>query len=324
MKKSKIKLIAILLVMFILSSCVKPNVEDKVASNNLRNVETVRLELTKEEEELRNYINEKSIIYSTLSFEEKKEYYNKIFYLFKSPNCGLRTEMFDFIWSILRNIEDRESDVLNFLLEKVLSDEGIFYNIGSENTDDVLVRAYSLRVVSSLINRSNSVESIDENDLIKIKDKLIEYIYLEKDRRGYIEYIGDSYSFFNWIEAIESIILVLKLTDEDKEELINVMSDQIVSPYTSFNGGEDVRLAGALSKLIFNSKDTINLELFLNKTKQGLKDVYKNDKEHHIYVSSNVLIFLKTLYFRTEIMINSNKEPIQELIIDYISSIHIR
>lgn len=318
MKKNFLKLIALLLIIFTFTSCVKTSSEGQV-NGNLKSAKYGTLEITKEEKEIRDFIYNKSIIYSSLTFEEKKDYYNKIFYLFESTNNYLRGEVFTYVWAILRSIKDNESDVLDFLQDKALSDEGIFYKIGSENTNDVLVRSYSLKVITSLINRSNTVETIDKNDLIIIKNKLIEYIYLEKDRRGYIKDIGESYSFNNWVDAICAVINVLELTEEDEEELIKVLKDQLLSPYTSFNSGEDEILAFALSKLILSSKDTIRLQSFLDELKVELNNIYKNDMENYVYVSSNVYQFLKTFYYRTEIMVTANKEPIQELIKDSIS-----
>ena len=319
MKGVGTKLVVTLLVMLILTSCVKPSNES--AYSNVTDKEAKEIQLTKQEQESKELIREKSKIYSTLSFEEKKEYYNIIFELFKSPNHGLRTEMFTCVWAILRYIEDTDYDIINFLLDKALSDEGIFYNIGSENTNDVLVRSYSLKVLASLVLRSTSLETINDEELIMIKDKLIEYIGLEKDRRGYIKGIGDGYSFDNWTMAIGSIIDVLKPNEDVKRELTNVIKEQLLSPYTSLNSGEDVRLANVLTKLTVNATNTDEMELFLRELKDELDDIRKSDKENYVYISSNVLIFLKTLYYNIDVLIAANKEPIKDVINNCIASI---
>ena len=104
-----------------------------------------------------------------------------------SPDSQLRDNMIyqTFCQLILETKIDDQ--LLGEILELCVSDQFLFKGIGEKDTDSVFTRSFTSLLIALILYQDNRNDFLTEAKVNEIKDKLISYVNLEKDVRGYVK-----------------------------------------------------------------------------------------------------------------------------------------
>ncbi|MMZ62153.1 hypothetical protein D3C76_895520 [compost metagenome] len=75
---------------------------------------------------------------------------------------------------------------LKKLYEVLLTERHLFFGIGETDTDSVFTRSFSVLLIPLLLMANQQTPFLRAQDIIRVKEKVIQYIHEEKDYRGYV------------------------------------------------------------------------------------------------------------------------------------------
>lgn len=150
-------------------------------------------------------------------------------------------------------------DQLKLLLHTCLSDEYLYCDIHSPQTDGVFTRSYTVSLIALILQFANSHYFFTEEDIEDIKNKLITYTNLETDFRGYIENKGWAHCIAHVSDAFTEIVHNSYTTFQWYEELIHCLLNKIFIPSDLFHNNEDERIVTPLLAMLYHdlSQDTL-------------------------------------------------------------------
>ncbi len=176
-------------------------------------------------------------------------------------------------------------------------DEGhLFYQIGEKDTDSVFTRSFSVLIVPLAMHLNSEKAYLTREDVIRIKDTVIEYMQQEKDVRGYVEGKGWAHSAAHGADALEDLARCEHIGRTELIELLDTVKAKVCIREYTYIHEEDERMAfTALS--IFNRnllKDDDIMNWLL-----GFGDIQRpgmDPGDYPLYI--NIKNFLRSLYFK--------------------------
>lgn len=184
------------------------------------------------------------------------------------------------------------------LLELLLSEKHLFYNIGKIEDDSVFNRAFTLLITEAMLHRHNQNKDslFSEEEIKRLCAEVIKYTRQEKDVRGYVEIKGWAHSTAHTGDVFCNLI---QCTEIEKPELIAILEaikDKVCINYYAYINNEDERLICAVMEIL--KKEAFNNEEFINwiKSFEDVQMTGKYPEDHNLI--SNRKNFLSALYFR--------------------------
>ncbi|WP_419962360.1 DUF2785 domain-containing protein [Psychrobacillus sp. BM2] len=199
-----------------------------------------------------------------------------------------------------------EHELLNELLELCLSDL-LFKGIGENQTDTVFTRSFTTLLIALILYRDNEDNFISQYMVFKIKDKLIDYINLEKDLRGYISVKGWAHSIAHVSDAIDELVKSSKIDQKFYLEILKVLWNKVfVSTYVYVHN-EDERILIPILEMLNNGLEQEEIETLIQNVPIELKIRKEQiEEEEYWFLYSNCKTFLKSFYIK----VNTNSELI--------------
>lgn len=251
--------------------------------------------------------------YNLKENESPFEYLDLMLKYIGDPDKELRDEL---ICSTLSNwIEEKSylSDEEKIdLLDKVLSKEFIFYNIGNENEDSVLRRSFAILLVNSILYAHLVNNFLDINMIIKAKDSIIKYINEEKDLRGYDQEKGWLHALAHVADSVALLVNFKELDEKAYEDLILAIGNRICQGKDSICFDEDERIVNSIYNYIIEEKLLPN-ETLCNWIRSFDRVLEIEDRITKFKAKRNVRNFIRSLYFRM-IHLNENKDISDEIV----------
>lgn len=184
------------------------------------------------------------------------------------------------IYNLLSNmiVEKVLSDAeVKYILELILSEKHLFYNIGKIEDDSVFNRAFSILLIECILRRNNENQGnlFTKTEIVRIYEEICRYLKLEKDVRGYIELKGWSHTAAHTADALVEIAIC---KDINELELINILEgikEKVCINYYVYANLEEERLVTTViniieRKLISQEKIIKWLKSFKNIEKTGV------------------------------------------------------
>lgn len=205
-----------------------------------------------------------------------------------------------------------EHELLNELLELCLSDL-LFKGIGENDTDTVFTRSFTTLLIALILYRDNEDDFLSPDMVFKIKDKLIDYINLEKDLRGYISVKGWAHSVAHVTDSINELVKSSKIDKKFYLEILKVLWNKVFVSTSVYVHDEDERILIPILLMLNNGLEPKEIETLIQNVPIELKIQKEQiEEEEYWFLYSNCKTFLKSFYIK----INSNCEliPIQKSI----------
>lgn len=83
---------------------------------------------------------------------------------------------------------------LSELLHISLDEQHLFYGIGEKDTDSVFTRTFSVLIIPLIMGKDREQPFLSKEEVMFTKKKLMKYMELEQDLRGYVEEMGWAHS----------------------------------------------------------------------------------------------------------------------------------
>lgn len=229
------------------------------------------------------------------------------------PDSELRDVLISTVLSIW--IEEKSylsHEDITALLDKTLSEDFIFYNIGSENEDSVLRRSFSILLVNSILYAHLVNNFLDKKMIIKAKDSIIKYINEEKDLRGYDQEKGWLHALAHVADSVTLLVNFKELDEKAYEDMILAIGNRICQGKDSICFDEDERIVNSIYDYIIEEKLLSN-ESICNWIRSFDRVLEIEDKITKFKAKRNVRNFIRSLYFRM-IHLNKNKDISDEIV----------
>ncbi|PEE44613.1 DUF2785 domain-containing protein [Bacillus pseudomycoides] len=193
-------------------------------------------------------------------------------------------------------------DNLETLLTTCLGDDYLYQEISSPNTDGVFTRSYTTLLIGLIIQFDNSHSFLSQETVQKVKEKLITYMNLETDYRGYVHDKGWAHSVAHAADAFNELVHSAHISCSCYEEIAHCILNKIFIYSALYHNNEDERIVSPLLSMLYYDFSREQLFSIIYKKIKRLPQ-FKKRLSYHEYciLCANLKTFLRTLFFRTKI-----------------------
>ncbi|WP_252501636.1 DUF2785 domain-containing protein [Sporosarcina sp. Marseille-Q4943] len=224
-----------------------------------------------------------------------------------STDSELRDQLiYSSFYQLIREKNQLEHELLDELLELCLGDL-LFKGIGENGTDSVFTRSFTTLLIALILYRDNEDNFLPQDMMLKIKDKLIDYINLENDLRGYISVKGWAHSIAHVTDAFEELVKSPKLDRKYYLEILKVLWSKVLVSTSVYIHNEDERILIPILEMINNGLKQADVITLLQHIPIELKTQKELiEEEEYWFLYFNCKAFLKSFYIK----VNTNRELI--------------
>ncbi|EEL49993.1 hypothetical protein bcere0022_26190 [Bacillus cereus Rock3-44] len=192
-------------------------------------------------------------------------------------------------------------DNLEILLTTCLSDDYLYQEISSPNTDGVFTRSYTTLLIGLIIRFDNSHSFLSQETVQKVKEKLLTYMNLETDYRGYIQDKGWAHSVAHAADAFNELVHSSHISCSCYEEIAHCLLNKVFTYFSVYHNNEDERIVTPLLSMLYYdfSKDQL-FSMIYKKIERLAQLKIKLPCHEYFMLCANIKTFLRTLFFRTK------------------------
>lgn len=275
----------------------------------------------REKEQLRLNLKEiRDNEYKLKEHESINDYVNLMLKYIGDSDPELRDKL---IYSTFANWIERKcyftDEELKSLLNTLLTNDFIFYKIGSKADDSALRRSFSVLLIDPILCRHFDKEFLDEEMIIKTKDCLVKYFNQEKDLRGYDKEIGWVHAIAHAADGIHALVNCKGITEDICKEIMTTIENKMLEGEEVFSKEEDERVVTIIYRIISNK---LLSELYICNWIEGLSRILEiEDKFTRYIVKVNIKNLVRSLYFR--LLHQGNNDKILKTIIELEKKINL-
>lgn len=205
---------------------------------------------------------------------------------------------------------------LELLLTTCLDENFLYIEIDTPGTDGVFTRSYTNLLIALIIQFDNTHPFLSSETIRMVKEKLIEYMNLEADYRGYIQKKGYAHAIAHGSEALNALVHNSNISCDCYEEIIHCLLNKVFVCSTVYHNQEDERIVTPLLSIIHHDFPQNHFLSIIYKKLQRLPQIRKRISMHeYCALCANIQLFLRTLFFRSKedfklISISSQMEKI--------------
>lgn len=238
-----------------------------------------------------------------------------------SPDSKLRDNLIYHTFCQLIMENKLEKHFLCELLETCLSDQFLFKGIGEKDTDSVFTRSFTSLLIALILYQDNRDDILSVAKVLEVKDKLISYVNLEKDVRGYVKEKGWAHSVAHVADAFDELVKSKKITQSNYPEMLQAIFGKIYQTESVYIHDEEERVIVPIVQMIDNGLEKEVLETFIKNIRNEL-EIYKKklEEENYWFLVANCKNFLKSLLL--EILNKPYVSSMQAVVIQTIKEIY--
>jgi len=194
--------------------------------------------------------------------------------------------------------DDLSKDLLDEIVETLLSDRNLFFDLDNKIPDSVLTRSFSILQLVIVLIRHRENNFLSGSQVRNIYQTFMGYFTRETDYRGYVEEIGWAHSVAHSADLFQQLFLCEELTETEFLEMLEVIQQRFMEQKSVFICDEGERMVSALmdgfSRHVLSNKIIIE---WIHK----FADYEKPDSfPEKYYIRANIESLLRSLYFRLE------------------------
>ncbi len=179
-----------------------------------------------------------------------------------------------------------------YLLERCVDEQHLLLGLGEEGeSDQVFTRSFSALVIAYLLYKDNMQQKIEASLIEKAMEASIQYLHLEKDRRGYIPEKGWAHSVAHGSDLLANAIQHYLFDIHNINRCLQAVQTCLLTEY-AYIDEEDERLLTIIVELIQKGLDDQTLVSWL----EELEADYARDDFAKHRMHWNVKKFANTLF----------------------------
>jgi hypothetical protein len=201
-------------------------------------------------------------------------------------------------YTLCKWTENKEctSEQMRRLLQISLSDDYLFQGIGETGTDSVFIRSFSVLIVPLAIYTHQQSNYLTNNEIKNIKEKLIQYLMLERDLRGYVEGKGWAHAVAHAADGLNAIAGLTSLTHTDLFDILTIIKNKICINHYLYTDEEDERMVTSVTTIM--NREIVEEESVM-KWIRSLGELQISGKyPQDDILKGNSKTLLRSLYFR--------------------------
>jgi hypothetical protein len=214
-----------------------------------------------------------------------------------SANAELRDELIysAFATWILQDIFTPTQ--LRELLSTALDDQHIFYRIGESHTDSVFSRSFSMLLLPLILIAHRQRPFLTRKEIVTLKQKVLRYIALERDYRGFVEGKGWAHAVAHTADALDDLARCVELDAADLMDILKAIQMFAGTAGQVFTHEEDERLSVAVGAVL--ERQVLEAAVWENWLESCVAVVQEpKPLLQSRYCQTNMKNFLRSVYFR--------------------------
>jgi len=183
------------------------------------------------------------------------------------------------------------------LLNTALDEKHLFCDIGSEMTDSVFTRSFSLLLLVLIINIHQEGDPVFEHDVFtEVKDKILKYFSLEKDYRGYVELKGWAHAAAHGADLLDELVQCRECNQDIHLEILTAIKTMIQNDRYFFCHEEDERIVNVIMQIL--AKHILSLKQVIAWIEELWPDKFNKRLRSQYVRHVNTKNLIRSLYFR--------------------------
>lgn len=200
------------------------------------------------------------------------------------------------------------AEQLRGLLNATLDDRHIFYRVGESGTDSVFTRTFSMLLLPVILFAHQRRPYLTSAEIQTIKQKILRYISLERDYRGFVEEKGWAHAIAHTADALESLAHCQEVGVTDLIDLLNAIKQLAGISEQVLTHEEDERLSIAVSALVKRGVlETADWQQWLDDCVAVVEE--PRPVPQSVFSRTNIKNLLRSLYFRLNRMVAAEQLP---------------
>ena len=123
---------------------------------------------------------------------------------------------------------------------------GLAVGLGESGTDSVFRRTFSVLVLATVIERDNTAHLLPAEQVLRWGDRIVSWLLLERDLRGYVPGKGWAHAVAHGADAIATLAGSRHLGPSELTVLLDVLADRVLLAEEPLTAGEPDRIAVAV------------------------------------------------------------------------------
>lgn len=212
-----------------------------------------------------------------------------------SPDSELRDNLIYQTFCQLMVESKIDNHLLSEILESCLSDQFLFKGIGEKDSDSVFTRSFTSLLLALILYQDNRDDFLSEAKVNDIKDKLISYIKLETDVRGYVREKGWAHSVAHVADAFDELVKSKKINQSNYPEIVQAIFGKIYQAESVYIHDEEERMIVPIVQMLDNGlKKEVVESLIIDMKKMLQQYRSKLEEENYWFLVANCKNFLKS------------------------------
>lgn len=218
-----------------------------------------------------------------------------------SSDSELRDSLIYGTFCKLTRDKQLDQQTLIDILNLCLSDKMLFKGIGECETDTVFTRSFTTLLIALILYRDNKEGFLSSNMVLEIKDKLIAYINLENDLRGFVPGKGWAHSVAHVADATDELVKNKNITQDLYLEILNPLWNKVFVSNTIYIHDEEERLLVPMLEMMNTGlKQEVIEDLLQNFLLELEKQKSQLEEENYWFLYANCKKFLKSFYLQVD------------------------
>lgn len=148
------------------------------------------------------------------------------------------------------------AEQMNIVLQRLLDDAHLFYQLGEVGGESVLVRSFTVLQIAAILERHLDHPFLTAVEIHELVPLLLNYLTSEKDLRGYDVSLGWLHAAAHTADAMGNLARCSELDSADLHEVLRGLRFLAGYEFHAYTDGEDERLAAALSRALLRPELT--------------------------------------------------------------------
>lgn len=182
------------------------------------------------------------------------------------------------------------------LLVSAMDEDHLFFRIGEKGTDSVFTRSFSALILPVAVYMHKQTPFLQKDELQAMNTKLIQYLDLEADLRGYVEGKGWAHAAAHAADGFESLAGLEPMTGSDLLRMLEAIRNKVCIGSYLYVNDEDERFANAATVIVMrNAVADDDIADWIGKIAHAPLAGSMTENET---LRANTKHFLRSLYFK--------------------------
>ncbi len=230
--------------------------------------------------------------------EKAADYLEALFKYIGDPDPVLRDDLvYPVFATLVSDAEYLSNEEVVVVLNRLLSDDFLHFQLGEKATDGVFKRAFSALVIVPILDRHIESPFLTDEQLAYTYERCLDQFRRETDLRGFTEDKGWAHANAHMADVFQQLLACRYSNIEPLKPILEGITYKICQGINIWTAEEDERLVTAIWRSFFTDPSITKewVENWSNKVVTAFENAKGMER---FYISINGKNFFRSLYFR--------------------------